>query len=162
MATPGAAKKGDDNPVPYGTEVHATRFQYGIALTPDRLRDKSRTAKAIEALCNLGTVAGNHGRFLFDFSPDSVIFRITDDPAPRLLYCFETADDGKTVIAPALEERVKDGDIKSEELIIGGTFAKSEAAKNLGAFIGTNGHSGVKGAAAEAVRRINERLGIKE
>ncbi len=70
-ATPSAQKKGN-NPVPYGTEVHATRYQYGIALTPERLRDNSRAAKAIEALCNLGTVAGNHGRFLFDFSPDAV------------------------------------------------------------------------------------------
>jgi len=50
---------------------------------------------------------------------------------------------------------------KGDELIIGGTFAKSDVAKKLGAFIGANGHSGVKGAAAEAVRRINERLGIK-
>ena len=31
-ATPSAQKKGS-NPVPYGTEVHATRYQYGIALT---------------------------------------------------------------------------------------------------------------------------------
>jgi CRISPR-associated protein Cst2 len=166
-ASPGAtpsASKGEDrgkNPVPYGTEVHATRYQYGIALTPERLRDKSRAAKAVEALCNLGTVAGNHGRFLFDFSPDSVVFRITDDPAPRFLYCFETADDGKTVIAPALQERVKDGDINGKELILGGTFAKSEAAKKLGAFIGANGGSGVKGAAAEAVKRIQSLLGIK-
>ena len=95
-ASPGAtpsASKGQDrskNPVPYGTEVHATRYQYGVALTPERFRDKTRAAKAIEALCQLGTVAGNHGRFLFDFSPDSAIFRVTDDPAPRFLYCFET------------------------------------------------------------------------
>ena len=95
-ATPSAQKKGT-NPVPYGTEVHATRFQYGIALTPQRLRDQSRAAKAIQALCELGTVAGNHGRFLFDFSPDAVVFRLTDDPAPRLLYCFATDDDGRTV-----------------------------------------------------------------
>ena len=107
-ATPSASKgeKRDKNPVPYGTEVHATRYQYGIALTPERLRDKSRAAKAIEALCNLGTVAGNHGRFLFDFSPEAVVFRITDDPAPRLLYCFDTPDDGKTIIAPRLEARI--------------------------------------------------------
>ena len=48
--------------------------------------------------------------------------------------------------------------------IIGGTFAKSDTAKELqkrGAFIGANGQSGVKGAAAEAVRRINQLLGIK-
>src|SRR5580658_8294135 len=43
-ASPGAtpsASKGENknkNPVPYGTEVHATRYQYGIALTPERLR----------------------------------------------------------------------------------------------------------------------------
>jgi CRISPR-associated protein Cst2 len=150
--------------VPYGTEVHATRYQYGIALTPDRLRDKSRAAKSIKALCELGTVAGNHGRFLFDFSPDSVIFRITDDPAPRLLYCFETPDDGKTVEAALLLRRVEDGDIKGEELILGGSFVQSATARELkerGAFVGANGHSGVKVAAAEAVKRINQLLGIK-
>jgi len=162
-ATPSAQKKGT-NPVPYGTEVHATRYQYGIALTPERLRDKSRAAKAVKALSELGTVAGNHGRFLFDFSPDSLVFRITDDAAPRLLYCFETHDDDKAVDAPSLLQRVYDGDIKAEELIIGGTFAKTGAATELkkrGAFVGVNGQSGVKPAAAEAVRRINELLGIK-
>ena len=99
-ATPSASKRDKNkskNPVPYGTELHATRYQYGIALTPERLRDKTRAAKAIHALCNLGTVAGNHGRFLFDFSPDVVVIRLTQDPAPRLLYCFDTTDDGKTV-----------------------------------------------------------------
>jgi CRISPR-associated protein Cst2 len=166
-ASPGAtrsAQKKGSNPVPYGTEVHATRYQYGIALTPERLRDKSRATKAITALCALGTVAGNHGRFLFDFSPDSVVFRITDDPAPRLLYCFDTKDDGKSVDALALKQRVDDGDIKGEELIIGGMFAQTGTADELkkrGAFIGANGQSGVKAAAAEAVRRINQFLGIK-
>jgi CRISPR-associated protein Cst2 len=161
-ATPSAQKKGS-NPVPYGTEVHATRFQYGIALTPERLRDKSRAAKAIKALCELGTVAGNHGRFLFDFSPDSVAFRITDDPAPRLLYCFETADEGKTVDAPELLGRVEDGDIKAEELFLGGAITRTATARQLkdkGAHVGVNGQAGVKAAAAEAVRRINQLLGI--
>jgi CRISPR-associated protein Cst2 len=162
-ATPSAQKKGT-NPVPYGTEVHATRYQYGIAMTPERLRDKSRAAKAVKALCELGTVAGNHGRFLFDFSPDSVVFRITEDPAPRFLYCFKSEDEGKTVDASLLLERVKDGDIKGEELIIGGLFAKLDTAKELktgGAFLGANGQGGVKTAAAEAVKRINTLLGIK-
>jgi CRISPR-associated protein Cst2 len=129
-ATPSAQKKGA-NPVPYGTEVHATRYQYGIALTPERLRDKSRAAKALDALCELGTVAGNHGRFLFDFSPESVVIRITEDPAPRLLYCFETLDDGRTVDAPALLERVEDGDIDAKELILGGAIARAETGRKL-------------------------------
>jgi CRISPR-associated protein Cst2 len=169
-ASPGAtpsASKGKDrskNPVPYGTEVHATRYQYGIALTPERLRDRGRAAKAIEALCQLGTVAGNHGRFLFDFSPDSVVFRITDDPAPRFLYCFETTDSGKTIDAQQLVERVENGDIAAKELVLGGAIAKTATGKKLqdhGAFVGANGHAGVKGAMAETVRRIDNKLGIK-
>lgn len=148
-ATPSAQKKGS-NPVPYGTEVHATRYQYGIALTPERLRDKSRAAKAIEALCNLGTVAGNHGRFLFDFSPDALAIRITEDPAPRLLYCFETADNGKTVTADRLAKRVADGDIDPKELIVAGVEVE-----------GVTATTGVKAACADAVKVINKKLGIK-
>ncbi len=151
MATPGAAKKGDDNPVPYGTELHATRYQYGIALTPERLRDKSRAAKAIDALCSLGPVAGNHGRFLFDFAPDAVVIRITDDPAPRILYCFDTEDDGKTVHVKSLGSKIEFGDIKKDELILGGSIK------------GIDGKAkGVKQACEEAIKTINERLKIKE
>jgi CRISPR-associated protein Cst2 len=149
-ATPSAQKKGS-NPVPYGTEVHATRYQYGIALTPERLRDTARAAKAIQALCNLGTVAGNHGRFLFDFSPEAVVFRITSDPAPRLLYCFDTLDDGKTVTARRLEARVAAGDIDASELIVAGV--------SVG---GIEAQKGVKAACAEAVNRIESRLKSKE
>jgi CRISPR-associated protein Cst2 len=160
-ATPSAQKKGK-NPVPYGTEVHATRYQYGIALTPDRLRDKTRAAKAVEALCALGTVAGNHGRFLFDFSPDSVVFRLTADPAPRLLYCYRSTDEGRSVDAPDLVARVEDGDIDAKELVLGGPFALSamgQRLKALGAFVSEK--PGVKAAAVEAVRRINGKLGLE-
>ena len=154
-ATPSAQKKGS-NPVPYGTEVHATRYQYGIALTPERLRDKSRAAKAIDALCNLGTVAGNHGRFLFDFSPDAVVFRITQDPAPRLLYCFETEDDGKTVVADSLVKRIESGDVNKDELIVGAADLSSPLAEQLQQLGITP--VGVKAACEDAVKRINSEL----
>lgn len=164
-ASPGAtpsASKGEDrakNPVPYGTELHATRYQYGIALTPERLRDKSRAAKALEALCNLGTVAGNHGRFLFDFSPDAVVFRLTEDPAPRLLYCFETDDNGKTVTAGALLKRVAAGDVVKGELILGvGDLESPLAVQFRTAGITT---LGVKAACAAAVKQINDALKVR-
>lgn len=166
-ASPGAtpsASKGQDksrNPVPYGTEVHATRYQYGVALTPERLRHKVRAAVAIAALCDLGTVAGNHGRFLFDFSPDSIVFRLTQDPAPRILYCFETTDEGRTVIAPSLMARIQGGDIDPSELIFGGSFAADPAIVELKAQGAAVYPHGIKAAAAEAVRRINATLGIK-
>jgi CRISPR-associated protein Cst2 len=164
-ATPSASKGDKDkskNPVPYGTEVHATRYQYGIALTPERLRDKSRAAKAIAALCDLGTVAGNHGRFLFDFSPDSVVIRLTDDPAPRVLYCFDTTTDGRTVIAPSLFAKIDGGDIDPKDLILGGAFAADPGVlklKDRGVAVFPDG---IKAAAAEAVKRINKSLGVKE
>lgn len=155
-ATPSAQKKGS-NPVPYGTEVHATRYQFGVALTPERLRTHARAALALRGLCELGTVAGNHGRFLFDFSPDSVIFRVTDDPSPRLLYCFTSPDEGGSVDAPSLLERVEDGDIDPSELIIGGSFARTNTATTLkekGAVLGANGKGGIKAALEEALRRV--------
>ena len=154
-ATPSAQKRGS-NPVPYGTELHATRYQYGIALTPERLRDKSRAVKAIESLCNLGTVAGNHGRFLFDFSPDAVVFRVTSDPAPRLLYCFSTDDDGRTVKAPALLQRIKAGDIAANELVAGVGDLESPLAAELKS-VGVEAR-GVKAACTEVVKRINAKL----
>ncbi len=159
-ATPSAQKKGS-NPVPYGTEVHATRYQFGVALTPERLRDGSRAARALEAIGALGTVAGNHGRFLFDFSPDSIVLRVTDDPAPRLLYCFETADEGRTVTAPSLLRRVEGGDIDAKELILGGTFAADAEAAKLKAKGAAVFAHGVKSAIGDAVNRIDTLLKIK-
>jgi len=127
-ASPGAqasAARGADqesrarNPVPYAVEMHATRYQFGLALTPERLRDKARAATAIRTIASLRSVAGNHSRFLFDFSPETIVLRITDDPAPRLLYCFETEDAGRTVTAPRLLKRIELKDISSDELIVG-------------------------------------------
>lgn len=149
-ATPSAAKKGS-NPVPYGTEFHATRYQYGIALTPERLRKRERAEAAITALSDLSRVAGNHGRFLFDFSPESVVFRLTDDPAPRLLYVFEQKDQG--VDAPLLISRVEAGDIEAAELVIGGNFATTETAKRL-KDKGTTVCPGVKRAVETVIGRL--------
>lgn len=158
-ATASAQKKGS-NPVPYGTEVHATRYQYGIALTPERLRDKSRAAKALTSLGNLGTVAGNHGRFLFDFSPDAILIRLTDDPAPRILYCYEAQENGKYVFAPPVMHRLNAKDILASELLLGVSNLESGIAQEFqkqGVPV-----FGVKAAIAEACKRINKTLGIKD
>lgn len=139
----------------YGTELHATRYQYGIALTPELLRESSRVAKVIDAIVSLREVGGNHSRFLFDFSPDSVVFRWTDDFAPRLLYSFDMDDKGNLSF-PALVQKVKDGDIGAEELFIGGSivhsFDEETRAVLKGAHISNGGGAGVK-AAAEALKQ---------
>jgi len=150
-ATPSAAKKGMNNPVPYGTEVHATRYQYGFALTPGALRKPERASTAIQAICALGEVAGNHGRFLYDFSPESVIFRVTHDPAPRLLYLFDGT--GPKIDAPALLARAKSGDLPAKELIIAGAFSETETAKAVEA-LGATREPGVRKAAQLVCERI--------
>ena len=160
-ATPSAAKKGKNpkvsNPVPYGAEIHATRYQYGVAMTPARLDDPAQAAKALKALANLRTGAGNHGRFLYDFSPASIVFRITDDPAPRLLYCFETNDGGQSVDAVELLRRVKCGDIDAGELVVGGQISDSETGKELAA-LGANVIGGIKAATDATLEKLEAAL----
>jgi CRISPR-associated protein Cst2 len=104
-------------------------------------------------------VAGNHGRFLFDFSPEAVIFRLTKDPAPRLLYCFDTPDDGKTVTADSLLKKVKNGDVLATELIVGVSDLDSDLAKMFEAAKVTV--KGVKGAMEAACERLGETLSGK-
>ena len=157
-ATASAAKHDDEkrsNPVPYGTEMHATRYQYGIALTPDRLRDPVRAELAIKALCALGGVAGNHARFLFDFSPESVVFRITHDPAPRLLYCFE--DHGGKITFPHLLDLIRAGDVETKELVIGGSIVVKMGDPEKKMLSGAKLIAGIKAAADEACSRTNAR-----
>lgn len=152
-ATPSAAKKGASNPVPYATEMHATRYQYGFALTPERLKVPGRAAIALEGLCALGEVAGNHGRFLFDFSPESIVLRITSDPAPRILYSYESTAKGELSM-PSLLHKVQGGDILGSELVIGGAIVSGLGQKELDILKGASLYGGIKAACQEACKRI--------
>ena len=155
FASPGSnpAVTGDD-PIPYAVEVHDTRYQYGFAMTPQRLRKSERAGRAIEKLCALGTVAGNHGRFLFDFSPESVVLRLTCDPAPRILYVFDMTPDG-AVDAPELLRRAEAGDIAPGELILGGAIAEAPTGRRLKEF-GAEVEPGVRKAGDIAAKRLRE------
>ena len=143
----------------YGTEVHATRYQYGFALTPEWLREKSRTLDVVDAVASLSEVAGNQSRFLYDFSPEAALFRWTDDFAPRFLYGFKSSGDGITLRDDVLH-RVQAGDIDAKELVVGGAVAGSAWGKTLkdqGAIV----LDGVKAAAEEIKKRICADLGLK-
>lgn len=160
------AKSGEKtNTSLYGTEIHATRYQYGIALTPGLLREGSRVSKVIDAIVSLREVGGNHSRFLFDFSPDSVVFRWTNDFAPRLLYSFDM-DEKADLSFPALLQKVKDGDINAEELFIGGSivhsFDRETRAALQGAHISNGSGAGVKVAAEAVKQEIEKDIGSSE
>ncbi len=143
----------------YGTEVHATRYQYGIALTPESLRVPSRALDVVDAVTSLSEVAGNHSRFLYDFSPDAVIYRWTDDFAPRMLYGFSSVGNQALTI-PEILGRIKQGDIDASELIVGASTpnaldpAVAGQLKELEVEV-----LGVKAAAEEVKKRM--RTGLK-
>jgi len=143
----------------YGTECHATRYQYGFAMTPGRLRVQDRALEAILAIGNLGEVAGNHSRFLFDFSPESIVLRITDDPAPRILYCFSESESGK-VQAPGVECRVRNKDVPGSELYIGGPVSADPDIRPLGKEVHL--FDGVKEAIAAYIEALTPRLNTGE
>ncbi|MCD9186644.1 MAG: DevR family CRISPR-associated autoregulator [Pyrinomonadaceae bacterium] len=143
----------------YGTEVHATRYQYGIALTPESLREKARVLDVIDAVVNLAEVAGNQSRFLFDFAPDSVVFRWTDDFAPRMLYGFEM-DSEANLSFDAVLEKVKSGDISANELFIGGNVVNTLSGSDKELLNGASLHEGVKAAANILKAKIQSDLGV--
>ncbi|MBM4288589.1 MAG: type I-B CRISPR-associated protein Cas7/Cst2/DevR [Deltaproteobacteria bacterium] len=133
FASPGSnAGVSHKNPIPYAVEVHHTRYQFGFALTPASLgregngnqdnlsaeEKRKRLQWLLEGFLNLRRVGGNHARYLSDYSPEAIILRWTDDPAPRILYCFEQDDKGRISLRQLLT-RLKSGDILPEELIIG-------------------------------------------
>lgn len=136
FAGPGSNPAVDsDNPIPYAVEVHHTRYQFGFAMTPAALgreglpphaeehlkpeQKKKRLRWTLKGLQNLRRVGGNHARYFSDFSPEAIILRWTDDPAPRFLYCFEQDEHGELSLE-SLSERVQEnGDIRQDELIVG-------------------------------------------
>ena len=114
----------------YSTETITTRFQYGMAITPKSLKEQSRITQVVEAITKLSNVGGNHGRFLYDFSPESVIFRWTHHPVPQFLYCFEQPD-ADTLTAPRLKQLIDCEEIPASEIWIFGGYAFTEEAEQL-------------------------------
>jgi len=126
-------------------------MKHGFVLTPDRLKDESRIYAVLDGLISIGEVAGNHARFLFDFSPESIVLRWTQDFSPRFLYCFKEYETGE-VLVPDLVQQVDTEDIDPKELWIGGAI--SETLGDLGA----NVFPGVKSAVAALKQVIAEDL----
>lgn len=189
FASPGSNPAVSSNvPIPYGAEVHHTRYQYGFALTPEFLgregnsqndslspeQKLQRVQWTLEGLQNLRHVGGNHARFLYDFSPEAIVLRLTTDPAPRFLNCFVEDEHGGISVKELLG-RVQDNcDIEGNELIIGSNVYIPEIAslKDRGAWTGPqtiDGRgaeeknaplkvAGVKAAVRECCRRLKEKV----
>ncbi len=145
----------------YGTEVHATRYQYGFGLTPEHLHTRTHALEVVDAVAGLSEVAGNQSRFLFDFSPEAVVFRWTDDFAPRMLYGFDMDDQGQLGLS-AILGRLEMGDLDPKEIVVGvgRPDLLSDAARAALARYEIK-PVGVRQAAVEMRSRMEKDLGIK-
>lgn len=157
-ANPGVTHK---NPIPYAAEMHDTRYQFTFAMTPESFEAKDklgRTRATLTAIQNLRRVGGNHGRYLYDFSPEAIILRVTDDPAPRIMFCFEENDYGELSVSKLIRRMQGDEpDVAPSEVIIG-SAVDGVAGNRQAVELGATDFPGVKAAISEVLKRIEERL----
>ncbi len=126
-------------------EYHNTRYQYGFALDPNHLKDKSRILAVIDGLMSIRQVGGHNNVFCYDFSPESMVFRWTQKNSPHLFYCFEQGSSKleqsssqleQPIISSDLIEQVEVEDIDGSELWIGGKIAENLQLKDAHIFRG--------------------------
>lgn len=140
----------------YGTEFHGTRYQFGFGITPESCHDKARVLALLDAIVSICDVGGNHGRFLFDFAPESIILRWTNDFAPRFLYCYDEDDLGN-ISLPKLLKQIKSGDLDPTELWVGGEIAELFQDSE---YEQVNKYSGVKATVDALKEKIAQDLSI--
>src|SRR5262249_20587369 len=137
----------------YNAEMHTTEYQYSFGLNLDDVIDKANIAHLIDAIMDPPPVAGNHARFAYDFSPGSIVLRITNAHSSRIQNCFEHDEGSRGYTVDRLVKRVEADDIPASELIIGGELASTPEGKKL-ANLGVKVCAGIKEAANEARSRI--------
>ncbi|MCS6812019.1 MAG: type I-B CRISPR-associated protein Cas7/Cst2/DevR [Cyanobacteria bacterium] len=133
------------------TEVHNTAYQYTLALTPATLKQPERANMLLEAIPAIRHVGGNHSRFLYEFRPESIVFRITNDPSPWIMNCFERV--GESVGCFELIRLVRAGDIDPAELIVGGKIATVAHGKTLRE-LGVTVYEGIREARDKAKEKL--------
>jgi CRISPR-associated protein Cst2 len=140
----------------YNAEMHTTEYQYSFGLNLDDVVNKENIGHLIDAIIDPPQVAGNHARFAYDFSPYSVVFRVTNAHSSKIQNCFEHDEENRTFTVARLIKRVESRDISADELIIGGEIANTDEGKQLKE-LGVTVLNGVAEAAKEARKRIAEK-----
>lgn len=141
----------------YSAEMHTTEYQYSFGLNLDDVVNKEHIAPLLEAIIDPPQVAGNHSRFAYDFSPASIVLRVTNAHSPRIQNCFDHDDTTSGISMARLVEKARSGDVPAAEIIVGGELASTEEGRTL-ASLGAKVVPGVREAGAEASKRIRERM----
>lgn len=137
----------------YAAEMHTTEYQYSFGVNLSDVVKKVHIGNLIDAIVDLPAVAGNHARFAYDFSPASIVLRVTNAHASRIQNCFEHDEDNRTYTVQRLIDRITAGDIPASELIVGGEVALTDKGKRLKE-LNVTVLAGIRLAANEAQQRI--------
>jgi len=140
----------------YNAEMHTTEYQYSFGLNLDDVIDKTNISHVIDAIVDPPQVAGNHARFAYDFSPASIILRVTNAHSSKIQNCFEHDEAHRTYTIGRLIRRIESGDVPAVELIVGGELASTTEGARLKE-LGVTVLAGVKAAADEVRKRIAAR-----
>ncbi len=140
----------------YNAEMHTTEYQYSFGVNLGDVINKANIGYLVDAIVDPPQVAGNHARFAYDFSPASIVLRVTNAHSSKIQNCFEHDETTRGYTVEKLIQRIESGDIPTDELIVGGELTETpegDALKKLGVTM----FPGVKAAADEARRRIAAR-----
>lgn len=105
-------------------ETAVTAYQYPLALNLEDCRGKAEWTKMLlKAIGQLNNVAGNHARSYFEFSPASIVLRLTNQLVAGFdTYGFRTRD-GKHEL-PEIIDGIQKGDYPGAEFYMGGKVVK--------------------------------------
>jgi CRISPR-associated protein Cst2 len=137
----------------YSAEMHTTEYQYSFGLNLDDVTKKEHIGKLIEAIIDPPPVAGNHARFAYDFSPASIVLRVTNAHSSKIQNCFEHDEVSRTYTLDKLIKRIQAKDIPATELIIGGDIYHTQEGQKLKE-LGVAMFPGILVAASEVQKRI--------
>jgi CRISPR-associated protein Cst2 len=140
----------------YSTEMHTTEYQYSFGLNLSDVVMKEHIGHLLDAIFDPPPVAGNHARFAYDFSPASIVLRVTSTHSPKIQNCFEHDEEHRTYTVTRLLHRIESGDIPASEVIVGGEVSTTSEGVRLKA-LGVAVFAGVKAAVDEARKRIAAR-----
>ncbi|WP_437335065.1 DevR family CRISPR-associated autoregulator [Sorangium sp. So ce394] len=141
----------------YSAEMHTTEYQYSFGLNLGDVVDKRNIGHLVDAILDPPPVAGNHARFAYDFSPASIVLRLTHAHSSRIQNCFDHDEARRTYKVDRLLHRVQSGDVPAGELIVAGEIAATQAGSRLKE-LGATVLPGIAAAGVETRARI-ARLG---
>lgn len=137
----------------YNAEMHTTEYQYSFGLNLDDVIKKENIGHVVEAIIDPPQVAGNHARFAYDFSPASVVLRVTNAHSSKIQNCFEHDEESRGYTVKKLIERIESKDIPAGELFIGGEVTNTPEGARLKE-LGAQVFAGVRAAADAARARV--------